>query len=978
MTVALVEYRKVSEGLGKAVATAGPGTVFVVPAREDGRILREALSRGDPKAPAASPWTISEFYRKTLAGLEEAGASPKWRRQVDPPDHWAILSFLLDGAFSEAGTADPPPPGARMPGFVPLLGAQLRELLREETSPEALGLSQGCAGCPEGSPCPKLSTPEGLLCRLFHAYDRYLSENGLADSAALPTLTREALQEHPAAASAFLAGRRFVFAGFLSFTHGQAALVRELERSGAPVTVLKPATGLEGFADAIDQLVLLADRTGPALELAPAGGEPFSALELVSGSAQLEPDTVARALALWSAGEGPLAIFPFPGWDGIAVQVSPAEAGRFESAFSRYRVPFSSADGLPVAATSPWSSARAVLEAAGAGWPPLETAALLSDPFFAGSCFPLREALRESPQGETSWTAFLKRLPTPSPALAFRRMVSFARVVGKGAAPAGLLGALRALWKTPGPAGGERSALAEGSPALDPFVRQASEAFRELERKILLEEERHPSIGPAADRLLRGTEARAYLSEWASETTVRPPAFLAGAVSLFTAPPPVWAGRSCFILSGATAKSWPGSLKEAPLLGDATRRTLNESGPGGLKTHLPLTFDRRLQQEALFRRLVASGESVTVLSRPATDEQGRPLDGTPFLEAAEAAGWTRSAGSFTRPLSAFLPRPGDAFFPQVEPRPGEARTIRRPLPPAASWDPGPAPKASLGDLETWMDCPFSYWALKLARLEEPVRGLFDPARAGIFLHTLWERTWAARLGGTREPLAALVEQSWEKAMADPRGGYPRLATDSRLARRARRLKEVALRLAVLQEEADRVMAPGRVDQLREFSMALEVGGVNFRGRADRVEVYADGFVVLDYKSGKVDFYKRSLQLAAYSAALEEVLGLPPLGTGFFGHADGRLYLALARDCRLPFTRGNGITIAKGETLEGSIERARAGMADMAAGILSGSFEAAHGRAEACPRCPARGLCRLGEARGESLSEEKETEETPVE
>ena len=33
-------------------------------------------------------------------------------------------------------------------------------------------------------------------------------------------------------------------------------------------------------------------------------------------------------------------------------------------------------------------------------------------------------------------------------------MVSFARVVEKGATPAGLLGALRGLWKTPGPAGG--------------------------------------------------------------------------------------------------------------------------------------------------------------------------------------------------------------------------------------------------------------------------------------------------------------------------------------------------------------------------------------------------------------------------------------------------------------------------------------------------------------------------------------------
>ncbi len=978
MTIQVREYRKVSEGLAAAKELNGPNVVFVVPAREDSRILRETLSACSPMRPAGWPWTMSEFYRKTLSGLEEAGARPDWRRQVDPPDHWAILSFLLDRVFHEAGESDPPPPGARMPGFVPLLGTQLRELLREETTPEALGLSLECVTCPAGAACPKLSTPEGLLCRLFHAYDRYLSDNSLADSAALPTLTREALEGHPDAAASFLAGKRFVFAGFLSFTHGQAALIRQLDVLGIPVTVLKPATGLAGFADAVDQLVFMGDRTGPALELAPAGGEPFAAFDLVSGSSQMEPDTVARTLALWSAGEGPMAAFAFPGWDGIAVQVPPAEAERFNSAFSRYRVPFFGMDGLPVAATAPWSCARAVLEAAGSGWAPLETAALLADPLLAGSAFPLREALVESPQGEASWTAFLKRRPDPSLAAAFTRMVSFARVVEKGATPAGLLGALMNLWKTPGRTAGERSRLADGDPGLDDFVRQGSEAVSELGRKILLEEERHPSIGPARDRVLGGAEARAYLAEWADETTVRPAAPLSGALALYTAPPPVWTGRPCFILAGATAKAWPGSLKEAPLLGDSTRRTLNESGPGGLKTHLPLTGDRRLQQEALFRRLVAIGESLAVLSRPATDEQGRPLDGTPFMEAAEAAGWTRFSGDFRRPLSAFLPRPGEAVFPQVEPRPGEARVTRKPLPPVATWDPGPSPRASLGDLETWMDCPFSYWAQKLARLEEPARGLYDPAQAGTFLHFLWERAWAERLGGTHEPLAALVEKLWESSMAHPGKGYPRLAADARLARRAARLKSQALRLAALQEEAEAVFAPNRTEQLREFSMELEEGGVAFRGRADRVEVYAEGFVVLDYKSSKVDFYRKSLQLAAYSAALAETLGKVPWGTGFFGHADGRLFLALSRECPLAFAKGSGISVARPETLEGSVERARSGMADMARGILSGSYEAAHGRAKSCPHCAARGLCRLGEARGESLASEKETEETPVE
>ncbi|MFA0887800.1 MAG: PD-(D/E)XK nuclease family protein [Synergistales bacterium] len=980
MTVTLMEYRKVSQGLETARRLLGPNTVFVVPTREDGRILREALSAENPADPAHSPWTMSEFYRKTLSGLEEAGGSPQWQRQVDPPDHWAILSFLLDRVFEEAGETDAPPPGARMPGFIPLLGEQLRELLREEATPETLGLSLGCGTCPEGSPCRKLSTPEGLLCRLFHAYGRYLPENGLADSASLPTLARRALEENPQAAAGFLAGKRFVFAGFLSFTHAQAALVRHLHRMGVSVSVLKPAVGLAGFADAIDQLIPLTDRTGPALELSSSRDEPFSVFDLSSGNTPMEPDTAARALALWNAGDGPLAAFPFPGWDGIAIQAPSSEAALFASSLARYRIPFCEADGLAVSATAPWAFAAAVLDAAGAGWPPLETAALLASFLAAGDLLPLSGTLSTSPRGEKGWSLFLGRLADRAPAEAFSRAAAFSRVVERGATPVGLLGALKALWKSPGISGGRMSRLAERHPDLDLFVRQAHEALRELDRKILLEQERYPSIGPARDRVLRKAQARAYLSEWAEETTVRPPSSLAGTVALFGKNPPVWFFRPCFILAGCTAKTWPGPLKEAPLLCDAARRILNETPPEGMRFRLPLMADRRLQQEALFRRLLATGESLAVLSRAESDGQGRPLDATPFFETSIFSGWGRLAGRFFRPVSAALPREGEPVFPQIEPRAGEPRVVRKPLPPAAARDPGPAPHASLGELDTWLDCPFRYWALRLADLDEPARGLFDPARAGTFLHTLWQEVWKRRLSGPRETLASLVEELWEPVILDPdeRRGYPTLGLDPRLSRRKRRLKELALRLAALQEETEQVFEPRRTVQHRERSMTLEVGGVNFRGRADRVEVFEGGFIVLDYKSGRIAPYKRSLQLAAYSVALEDLLGLPSWGTGILGHADGRLYLALSDDCPLTFPRGNGITAAKPKTLEASLERAREGLSAMARGILSGSFPAAHRTASACPHCPARGLCRLGEARGESLAAEEETEGMPDE
>ncbi len=975
MTVQVIEYRKVPEGLAAAAEMDGPGTVFVVPSREDAKILRETLCGDGCFGPFGQVWAMAELYRKILAGLEEAGADPEWHRQVDPPDHWAILSFLLERVFSEAGPSAQPPPGARMPGFVPLLGEQLRELLREETPPEALGQSLGCSTCSEGR-CANLSSPEGLLCRLFRAYKRYLSEHGLADSASLPTLTRQALERHPPEATAFLAGKRFVFAGFLSFTGGQASLVLELARLGVPVSVLKPSTGLKGFSDAVDQLVSLSDRSGPAVSLLPSRGDPLPVFELSAGTTPMEADTAARALALWRSGEGPLAGFPFPGWGGIAVQSDSFGADRFAEAFARYRIPFFQADGVPVSSTAAWTFAGAVLDAAKAGWPPAETAAILADPLAAGSLFPLSAALSAYPQGESAWRAFLKTLQDRLPSEAFSRAVEFSRRTQEGGAPAELLKALKTLWGLRNGPGAALSRLAENHPDLDGFVRQAEEAFRELERKILLEEERFPSIGSARERKLRGKEAWAYLSEWADETAIRPPAPLAGAVALFSGPPPVWFSRPCFVLAGGTAKAWPGPLKEAPLLEDAVRITLNGRSaerPGG---RLPLLADRRLQQEALFRRILSAGESLAVLSRAEADDQGHPLEKTPFLEAAFSSDWLLPAGAAARPVSAALPRPGEAFFPQVEPAPKAPRIVRRPLPPTASREGGAILRASLGDLDLWLNCPFRYWAQRLAGLEEPSRGLFDPARAGTFLHALWQEAWNRRLADGGGTLASLVEDLWDGTLADPnpQRGYPALGQDQRLARRAGHLKELALRLAHFQEELEPVFAPARKTQHREMSMSLETEGVVFRGRADRVEVFDRGFIVLDYKLGKTGAYKTSLQLAAYSAVLKDVLGLTPWGTGFFGHADGRVFLALSEECPLSFPARNGTALAKPGTLEDSIRRAQEGILAMARALRSGSYPAAHGTASGCPRCFARGLCRLGEARGEILVGETETEE----
>ena len=166
------------------------------------------------------------------------------RRQIDPPDHHLILRFLVNCFLEEADLEGLTlPAGVWRNGFIPLLGKNVRELLREDVTPEQLGRSLGCAACE--LLCPRGGTPEEVLCRLYHRYIEYLEMQGLADSAQIPALTRQLLLHEDALA--WVRDRRFIFVGFLSFTNGQLNLVRQLLETGVSVDFLSRKRGWWAF-----------------------------------------------------------------------------------------------------------------------------------------------------------------------------------------------------------------------------------------------------------------------------------------------------------------------------------------------------------------------------------------------------------------------------------------------------------------------------------------------------------------------------------------------------------------------------------------------------------------------------------------------------------------------------------------------------------------------------------------------------------
>ena len=206
-------------------------------------------------------------------------------RVIDPPDHNLILRWLLEEFLSEMereGVALAP--GLYHKGFVTVLGDNIKELLAEEVSCE--GLSQALFD--EEEPDPAL--PEAVLITLYERYTDYLAEYGLADAAQIATLTR--LKLNAPEALEFVAGKKLVLAGFLSFTGAQLKLVRAL-CDIAEVLMLQPETGLDGFHDGISQL-------GSEYYGRPEWNVPIVKLE--ASNAYLELEALARETALWIEG----------------------------------------------------------------------------------------------------------------------------------------------------------------------------------------------------------------------------------------------------------------------------------------------------------------------------------------------------------------------------------------------------------------------------------------------------------------------------------------------------------------------------------------------------------------------------------------------------------------------------------------------------------------------------------------------------
>lgn len=926
------------------------GTVFLVPSNRDRPILIDMLlPEGEEGRPAVSfpeakprAWIWDDLYR---AAAEAVGARP--RLQIDPPDHWLLVRRAVHAMRKRH--PDRLPPGVHSAAFIAMAGHSIRELLAEDVPASELGAALGCSGCEKDSDggCRRMDSEGGLLCHLYADYIALLDSLNLADSAQVPALGARLLHEHPEAGGRWAGELRIMAAGFLSFTSGQMGFLRALCAAGADMEMWIPECGPGDFYTAVQQF--------PEAERDSAeGGEAVACISIAAGDMRLSTDTLARELLFWSRGVGDIAgeIVPaFPGWGGIGLCADGEELESILESFTRYGLPFSVREGAPVSETSLWMSARRAMELAVDEWPPQETADFLSSLLLSPFSFPRSEFLEALPAGRTAWTSFLGDFSPANGGSAFERAVRFTDALRRGGRPGELLEALAGL----APRREELKLLIErgaGLPGLDGAIREVVLAAREADRKAESLRDLCRDLGEAGAATLAGDEGAAFLAQWADTASVWTPPTASPSIAVYPGAPPSLAGSAVWILPGVVASRWPGQVRESPLLSDERKERLHESLDLG-RSHLPLVPEKRSAREALFRRLTACGESLCILLRPMADSSGRLLPPSPFEDSALAGEnpWLRLACA---PLERSL---GDILPPDGSPVAAGVEICRLDLPPLGEdrgragetrLDVPEAPAFYLSDIDLFVTCPFRYYCLRVARLEEPIVSRYRPDLAGGALHHLWQTAWERRTS-TGEPLVPLVRELFDRAM---KRKYPSLADDPRLRRFKEELLRRGLRLAELQQEMDDGgLLAARRGQRLEFALPeLRIDGVAFRGRCDRVDLFDEGALLFDYKSGPSTSFKESLQLAAYSIALAGGDDMrTTLATAYLCLRDGRC-VGAAADPAPPFI----------PSLKGSLPDRRDAACEaldrVAESFRTGLFPARYDSAS-CRFCRFQSICR---------------------
>ena len=933
---------------------------FVVPSREDKKwwpLQKENLTI----------WTWQEIY-EDIQGAK--------RRVLSPPDHLLILKSLLNDFIAEYKEKIKSLPGLERSGFAAVLSDDIRELLNEAVKPEQLIFDT------------ESSNPaEFLLPEIYSKYISYLNQYNLLDSAQVYSAAHDLILSRQDWGKDYI----MIFAGFLTFNHAQLELVRAIQDRCARTLFVKPDANMAGFHDADLQLGLAREKSNSSGKI----------LELPSAEPGLEPEIIARVLSLWSAGKWDKA-GEFPGFDAVGLMIEEGREEAFAESFRRYGVPYDFTEGIMINRTLPGKILSSLHNLSAKLFPAYDTAMLLTQPCFAGSSFPVMRAYRAGPSGIDSWIEYLSgRANNPDEELravfekALKSAVSIKNFCGSmetAQTPAQIMSSFSVFLETQG-LWLEKDDTISPYPELDESKRITASAVETVKDKALSLHELIPDLGKVKDYRLKGDEAYEYLADWCKNSHVRAPLQLSNSVRIFTGQPPVLSSFPVWIMSGVTQKTWSTNMKSSPLLGNEEREKLREN-----EAYLPRTKEKAEQREALFRRLVQTGERLTIISRPLLDSEGRPVSESPFVQKFldEVKGWTKENVK-SEGINILLGSDG-FFFDGID----AGRRPSRKLPRIKA----KANFVGASDIQELLECPFLWYQRRRAKLYQPDSELVSPAEWGNMLHKYWETVWKIYRKDMRAPgrkFAAIAESEWQRLLngeGEDYSAFSFLARDSRLSRKREGLTFRAKRLAGVQALIlDKIHENYEHENILledEAHLNFESDGVRFLGQCDRIELLRapDGSrtaFIVDYKEGRMgsksydkgmknltgkfwheegepDKFEHGLQLSLYTAMFSESSDVS--GVYILGHEDGRVWGSFTDESSgifEPFMPDgqNGRRLAPDRDIQGRIQEGRYAMACAVRILEAGEFSPDYD-SQRCRQCHIKSLCRKGELRGEVL------------
>ena len=880
----IIEYYQIKDLLPymkKFAQDQGTGGVFVVPQSFDKSTIAKMLAPSSFLTPPPKVITIGDLYSELA---EACGTEPLF--VIDPPDHTLILKYIVREFIAECEEEGVElPVGVLQGGFPKALGDELRELVTEDVSPSDFAARLALEG-------DELS-PEHILATLYKSYEGYLSSHKITDVYSVPHHARKLIETNQKAGE-YLSGRNFFFLGFLSLTGSQLALVREVSRyTASRVLIGSPRVDTEGFQGIAAQIgnfeKTSADYSRQRRER--------KSISFRASNVELEAQTIARQIALWQNNCGLFheAFGDFASLSDLGLLCSKENVAVFRSAFNRYKIPWNEEEIATVADNIVGRLPQLIWQTFESACQESAVRSFLSSFAFAdlqgGEL--LQVSRDEHPYSKEMWLELL----TEDAKSTLASAENFYGTLKAGVTPYELLFSYHKFLEEIKL--GERiTALTQEKPNLDYIAKSVNNSIFEVGKKAKYMADLATAVGEATNETLTGSEALDFFASWASASTLPVTMPLASCVTIWTKVPPTFTARKYFFISNCDASHYPKTLHESELLSPEAKEKFNKNLEGSPLhiSHIPSIAEKRLQEEAIFCRLTETAESGLVFTCTASDDKGRPVFASPFLaKFLERTGQKANLHNIT--LDDLFPTASEDRLKGSE-APRECN-LEAETPPALTCEPHTVPYISPSHLDS-ARCHFKFYLENFLHLDDERVRLLDPRAMGNLMHKLFEDGFAEMKNGRCDSLLQFVTENVEGhatkiVMGSPL--CPNLFTDPRLAITAldfkRKLTEMARYLDTL---GSRCNANGLTQTLQEFD--LEFNGqlpisdkeksklCHIKGRADRIDIFGDEAVILDYKSNKAKDHKNDLQLPLYAVILPQIMkGLNVSSVAWLGLGD---------------------------------------------------------------------------------------------